>query len=34
MHKEERKKKKLDILTVKFKLAPKELDIPNQQEVV
>jgi hypothetical protein len=27
-------KKKLDILMVKIKLAPKELKAPNQQEVV
>ena len=27
-------KKKLGILTAKIKLAPKELDAPNQQEVV
>lgn len=29
-----RKKKKLDFLTVRLKLAPEELDAPNQQEVV
>jgi hypothetical protein len=27
-------KKKLDILTAKVKLAPKELDAPKQQEIV
>jgi hypothetical protein len=34
MSKEEKRKKKLDILTVKINLAPKELDAANQQEVV
>ena len=28
------RKKKLDVLMVKIKLAPKELKAPNQQEVV
>lgn len=33
MYKEERRKRKLDILMVKIKCTPKEVSLPNQPEM-